>query len=141
MPSNENEDFLKSYIKSGDDNIGVISLFIRPQKQIRKKLSEITNPIEFEKERNKIRIADYEFYFTSRAQTDFTNETIYKKIVGDLDNGQCTNPDEDDDEILGCKLNIADVQDHISVVFVDALRDVESELKSLKTLSEELLNQ
>lgn len=132
VPDNENEDFLKSYIKSGDANIGVISLFIRPQKQIRKKLSEITDPIEFEKERNRIRIADYEFYFTSRAQTDFTNDTIYKKIVGDLDNGQCTNPDEDDDEILGCKLNIADVEDHISVVFVDALRDVESELKKPK---------
>lgn len=82
VPDDENEDFLKSYIKSGDDNIGVISLFIRPQKQIRKKLSEITDPIEFEKERNKIKIADYEFYFTSRAQTDFLNETIYKKMLG-----------------------------------------------------------
>ena len=42
--------------------------------------------------------------------------------------GQCSDPDEDDDRILGCKLNIADVQDHISVVFIDALRDVASEL-------------
>lgn len=132
VPKDENEDFLKSYIKSGNDNIGVISLFIRPQKAIRKKLSEITDPVEFQKERNKIKISDYEFFYTSRAQTDFTNQDIYRNIVGDLDNGQCSNPDEDDDEILGCKLNIAEVQDHISVVFIDALRDVANELNKPK---------
>lgn len=128
VPENENEEFLKSYIKSGEDDIGVISLFIRPQKQVRKKLSEITDIAEFEEERKKIKISDYEFYYTSRAQTDFTNNDIYTKIVGDLEKGQCSDPDEDDDRILGCKLNIADVQDHISVVFIDALRDVASEL-------------
>ena len=128
VPENENEEFLKSYIKSGEDDIGVISLFIRPQKHVRKKLSEITDTAEFEKERKKIKISDYEFYYTSRAQTDFTNNDIYTKIVGDLENGKCSNPDEDDDSILGCKLNIADVQDHISVVFIDALRNVASEL-------------
>lgn len=132
VPEDENEEFMKSYIKSGSDNIGVISLFIRPQKAIRKKLSEITDPVEFEKERNKIKISDYEFYYTSRAQTDFTNQHIYRNIVGDLENGQCSNPDEDDDEILGCKLNIAEVQDHISVVFIDALRDVANELNKPK---------
>lgn len=128
VPENENEEFLKSYIKSGEADIGVISLFIRPQKQVRKKLSEITDIAEFEEERKKIKISDYEFYYTSRAQTDFTDKDIYTKIVGDLEKGQCSDPDEDDDRILGCKLNIADVQDHISVVFIDALRDVASEL-------------
>ena len=128
VPENEDEKFLKSYIKSGEDDIGVISLFIRPQKHVRKKLSEITDTAEFEKERKKIKISDYEFYYTSRAQTDFTNNDIYTKIVGNLENGKCSNPDEDDDSILGCKLNIADAQDHISVVFIDALRDVASEL-------------
>lgn len=128
VPENENEEFLKSYIKSGEDDIGVISLFIRPQKQVRKKLSEITDIAEFEEERKKIKISDYEFYYTSRAQTDFTDKDIYTKIVGDLEKGQCLDTDEDDDRILGCKLNIADVQDHISVVFIDALRDAASEL-------------
>lgn len=128
VPENENEEFLKSYIKSGEDDIGVISLFIRPQKQVRKKLSKITDIAEFEEERKKIKISDYEFYYTSRAQTDFTDKDIYTKIVGDLEKGQCSDPDEDDDRILGCKLNIADVQDHISVVFIDALRDAASEL-------------
>ena len=128
VPDKENENFLKSYIKSGSDNIGVISLFIRPQKQVRKKLSEITDSVEFEKERNRIKLSDYEFYYTSRSQSDFTDNDVYKNIVGDLENGKCSDPDEDDDEILGCKLNIADVRDHISVVFIDALRDVANEL-------------
>ncbi len=132
IPENEDEDFLKSYIKSGEDNIGVISLFIRPQKSIRKKLNDTLDYTEFERERSKIKLSDYEFYFTSRSQTDFTDDDIYKKIVGDLDNGKCSNPDKDDDSILGCKLNISDVQDHISVVFIDALRDVASELNKPK---------
>ncbi len=132
VPDKENEDFLKAYIKSGGENIGVISLFIRPQKNIRKKLSEITDPVDFENERNKIKLSDYEFYYTSRSQTDFTNEEVYTKIVGDLENGKCNDPDKDDDGILGCKLNISDVQDHISVVFIDALRDVANELRKPK---------
>lgn len=132
VPENENEEFLKSYIKSGEDNIGVITLFIRPQKQVRKKLSEIKDIEEFRRERNKIKISDYEFYYTSRAQTDFIDEDIYTSIVGDLENGECSDPDEDDDGILGCKLNIAEVQDHISIVFIDALRDVAHELEKPK---------
>lgn len=132
VPETEDEEFLKSYIKCGNDNIGVITLFIRPQKVIRKKLHDITDPVEFQRERNKIKLSDYEFYYTSRSQTDFTDDSIYRNVVGDLDNGKCTNPDDDDDSILGCKLNIADVQDHISVVYIDALRDVANELNKPK---------
>ena len=132
VPETENEDFLKSYIKSGSDNIGVISLFIRPQKSVRKKLHDIQDAEEFQKERNKIKLADYEFYFTSRSQTDFTDDDVYNSIVGDLDHGKCSDPEDDDDSILGSKLNISDVQDHISVVFIDALRDVASELNKPK---------
>lgn len=132
VPERENEEFLKSYVKCGSENIGVISLFIRPQKSVRKKLSEINDLAEFEIERNKIKLSDYEFYYTSRSQEDFTDSNIYKKIVGDLENGIYSDPDNDDDSILGCKLNIADVQDHISIIFIDALRDVANELNKPK---------
>lgn len=128
VPEKENEDFLKSYIKCGNDNIGVVTLFIRPQRALRKKLSEIRDLNEFTMERNKIKLSDYEFYFTSRSQTNFLDGSVYDTIVGDLESGKCSNPDDDDNAILGNKLNIADVQDHISVVFIDALRDVQSEL-------------
>ncbi|MEX1028648.1 MAG: AAA family ATPase [Paenibacillaceae bacterium] len=39
------------------------------------------------------------------------------------------NPEKDDAAVLGSKLNITDVQDHISVMFVDALRDVANEMR------------
>lgn len=132
IPQEEDESFLKSYIKCGNDNIGVITLFIRPQKCIRKELSEASDKAEFDSIRNEIKLSDYEFYYTSRAQTDFTNDDVYNKIVGNIENGECLNPDNDDDYILGCKLNITDVQDHISVIFIDALRDVEHEMNKPK---------
>lgn len=129
IPDKENAAFLSSYIKSKGKDIGVITLFIRPQKSVRKKLSEASDLETFNKIRKNIRLLDYEFYFTSRAQTDFTNPDTYLKIVGDINKGEYTHPDNDDASVLGCKLNITDVQDHISIVFVDALRDVATELR------------
>ncbi len=68
VPEKENEDFLKSYIKSGADNIGVISLFIRPQKQVRKKLSEITDVAKFQKERKVLSSAEIDFVNLNNTQ-------------------------------------------------------------------------
>ncbi len=132
IPDKENESFLKSYIKSGDENIGVITLFIRPQKSIRKKLCQAKDKKSFDDIRNAIKLSDYEFYYTSRAQTDFTQRNIYREIVGDIDSGECVDPDKDNDAILGRKLCISDVQNHISVVFIDALRDVTYEMHKPK---------
>jgi len=131
IPDSENEDFMKSYIKCGNENIGVITLYIRPQKSIRKELSKATGT-EFNEIRSNIKLSDYEFYYTSRAQTDFTDRDVYIQIVGDMDNGICSDPDNDDEVVLGSKLNITDVQDHISVVFIDALRDVFYEMNKPK---------
>ena len=88
----------------------------------------ITDEDEFKKRREKIKISDYEFYYTCRAVTDFCDEKVYKEIVGDIDNFRYKDPDDDDDSILGAKLNILDIQNHISVVFIDALRDALSEM-------------
>lgn len=124
---NEEEiNFLNACIR-GENNTGVITLFIRPQKSIRKELSEIHNEEEFKQKREKIKLSDYEFYYTCRATTNFCDEEIYKNIVGDIDNFNYNNPDNDDDSILGAKLNILDIQNHISIVFIDALRDALSE--------------
>ena len=127
IKNDENINFVNSYI-GGEDNTGVITLFIRPQKTIRKELSIITEKEEFKKRREKIKISDYEFYYTYRATTDFCDEKVYKEIVGDIDNFSYKDPDDDDDSILGAKLNILDIQNHISVVFIDALRDALSEM-------------
>jgi len=129
VPEHENHIFLSSYINSGNGDIGTVTLFIRPQKSIRKKLYEAQSKEEFEEQRKKIKLSDYEFYYTSRSQTDFTDPTVYKSVVGDFETGSYCNPDDDDAAILGSKLNITDVQNHVSVMFVDALRDVANEMR------------
>lgn len=129
VPEDENQVFLNSYINSGTGDIGTVTLFIRPQKFVRKKLYEAQTKEEFEEILNEVKLSDYEFYYTSRSQTDFTDPTVYKTIVGDFETGSYCNPDDDDTAILGSKLNITDVQDHISVMFVDALRDVANEMR------------
>lgn len=129
VPEDEDQMFLNSYFNSGTGDIGTVTLFIRPQKSVRKKLYEAQTKEEFEELLKGIKLSDYEFYYTSRSQTDFTDPTVYKTIVGDFESGSYSNPDDDDAAVLGGKLNITDVQDHISVMFVDALRDVANEMR------------
>lgn len=132
IPEKENEDFLKSYIRCESFNYGTVTLFIRPQKNIRKKLFNASTPEEFDEIRKKIKLLDYEFSYTSRSQVDFTNIDEYKKIVGDLDAHQCTDPEDDDASLIGSKVDILEIWKYISLEFVDALRDVETELRKPK---------
>jgi len=129
IPEKENSDFLKSFIRCEDNNYGTVTLFIRPVKKIRNALFKAESKKEFDDIRESITLMDYEFYYTSRSQADFTNEDIYKQLVGDLDNGNYADPDKTDLMILGERIDILNVWQHVSLVFIDALRDVESELR------------
>lgn len=131
-PIEENEIFLKSYIRCADYDYGTVTLFIRPVKKVRKYLAEAKNKEEFEERRKTLTLSDYEFVYTSRSQVDFTNADVYKSIVGDFDTGMYVDPENDDSSILGSKIDILNVWQHISVVFIDALRDVQNELKKPK---------
>jgi len=131
-PSEENEEFLKTYIRCEGYDYGTVSLLIRPIKSVRKALFEAKDKAEFEQIRNNISLSDYEFYYTARSQADFTNPDVYKSIVGDFEQNTSQNPDEDDARILGTKIDILSVWQHISVVFIDALRDAETELRKPK---------
>lgn len=131
-PEQENIDFLKSYIRCADKEFGTVSLFIRPCRAKRAELAEAAQNGTFEAVRSQIKLSDYEFYYTSRSQTDFTDENVYKSIVGDICAGQYVNPEDDDQSVLGSKIDIMNVWQHISTVFIDALRDVESELRKPK---------
>ena len=131
-PEQENADFLKSYIRCRDKDFGTVSLFIRPCRAKRAELAEAAQNGTFEAVRSQIKLSDYEFYYTSRSQADFTNENVYKSIVGDICAGQYVNPEDDDQSVLGSKIDIMNVWQHISTVFIDALRDVESELRKPK---------
>lgn len=131
-PMEENEIFLKSYIRCAGYDYGTVTLFIRPVKKVRKYLAEAKNKEEFEQRRKTITLSDYEFVYTSRSQADFTSDVVYKAIVGDFAAGVYVDPEKDDSSILGSKIDILNVWQHISVVFIDALRDVQNELKKPK---------
>ena len=119
-PEEENAAFLRSFIRCSGFEYGTVTLLIRPIKSIRKALSCAQSIEEFNKVRQGIRLNDYEFVFTSRSQTDFTNPEVYKKIVGDFSAGKCPDPDEDDAEVLGTHIDILNVWQHISMSYIDA---------------------
>ncbi len=129
IPEKEDKEFLKSYIRCENNNFGTLTLFIRPIKKIRSDLHNAKNKEEFEKIRAGISLTDYEFYYTSRSQADFTDINVYNEIVGDFDKGIYADPENENSELLGCKIDIMNIWQHISLVFIDALRDVESELR------------
>jgi len=131
-PDKENGVFLRSYIRCADKGYGTVTLLIRPCKSKRLELAEASHSSEFETIRSQIKLSDYEFYYTSRSQTDFTDETVYKSIVGDISAGEYANPENDDSSVLGTKIDIMSVWQHVSTVFIDALRDVENELRKPK---------
>ena len=84
IPSKEDQDFLKSYIRCKNNNYGTLTLFIRPIKKIRNELHNTRNKEEFDEIKSKISLLDYEFYYTSRSQADFTDINTYKKLLGIL---------------------------------------------------------
>lgn len=131
-PTKENSDFFKFYIRCADKGYGTVTLFIRPFKSKRLELAEASHSDQFETIRSHIKLSDYEFSYTSRSQADFTDESVYKSIVGDIAAGEYTNPEDDDSSVLGTKLDIMNVWQHVSTVFIDALRDVENELRKPK---------
>ncbi|ADY54460.1 hypothetical protein Sgly_0086 [Syntrophobotulus glycolicus DSM 8271] len=125
----ENIASMSSLISTDNRDHGVVTLFIRPQRGIRKKLFDASGDEEiFNEIRNSIRLVDYEFCFTSKSKADFCNDNMYKSIVGDIDSFEATNPEDDDTSILGHRITVADVQNHISLVYIDALRDVLREM-------------
>lgn len=131
-PDEENADFLKSYIRCSNKGYGTVTLFIRPCKSKRSELAEASQNGRFEVVRSQIKLSDYEFYYTSRSQADFTDEKVYCSIVGDILSGEYVAPGDDDSAILGTKIDMMNVWQHISTVFIDALRDVENELRKPK---------
>lgn len=128
----ENAEFLKSFIRCSENSFGTVTLFIRPNIKKRRALHNANTKEDFEKIRETISLSDYEFYYTARSQGDFTNESNYKKIVGDIENGEYANPDVEDNQLLGVKTDILNIWQHISVEYIDALRDVENEMKKPK---------
>lgn len=129
VDDSENVALLNSLISGENRERGVATLFIRPQRSLRRKLFEASgNKEAFNEVRQAIRLVDYELYFTTKSKVDFCNNEVYSRIAGDLDACIAPNPEDDDSSILGHKMSMSDVQNHISLVYVDALRDVLREM-------------
>lgn len=133
ITNSENQTILEELISNTYKGVGTITLFIRPNKAIRKNLFDVADNFDFEqfnKVKSSIRLSDYEFHYTSKSSLDFCDSNNYKKLVGNLGLGNASNPEEDDEALLGAKVNMSDVFKHISVVYIDALRDVLREMKN-----------
>ncbi|WP_017473220.1 ATP-dependent nuclease [Amphibacillus jilinensis] len=126
----ENTNALRGLISNTSVEKGSINLYIRPNKNIRKQLFNAKDDtILFDEIRSSIRLTDYEFFYTSKSNLDFSHDDNYYQLMGDLNSYEATDPDDDDEALLGAKIDMADVFKHISVVYIDALRDVLREMK------------
>lgn len=115
-------------------NKATYNLFFRPNKAIRKKLSEIPkgDTEALQDIIDEISIDDYEAHFTGKSNADFTDENIYKEIVGDFINVDF--PDQIDENKLGVRIpHQLSVSKVISFTFIKALRDVVSEFHNNRT--------
>ena len=128
-PEEENANFLSSFIRCENTKYGTVTLFIRPNKTTRKALHNAGSLEDFNQIRSGVKISDYEFYYTSRSQADFTDSKTYESIVGNIDKGKYSDPDNEDANVIGAKADILDIWQHISLCYIDALRDAESELR------------
>lgn len=129
----ESVNSIQNLISNNVEGVGSLSLFIRPKKSIRKQLfnaSDERDYIKLDEIRKGIRLSDYEFYYTSRSNTDFTIDENYYSLLGNLESYEVTDPGDDDEILLGSKIDMSDVYQHLSVVYVDALRDVLREMKN-----------
>lgn len=127
-----------------EEDYGTYNLIYRPKVELRKKLHEYSQKDEKSEEGlaeilNSISLADYESAFRGKGKADFCDNGVYESIVGNFKTIEFPNPDEEDTSLIGQWLpNGISVPNEVSCTFVQALRDVETELKSYR--SSPLLN-
>ena len=106
-----------------DKNEGVFTLFIRPNKKVRKDLYQNRDNANKRNEiLNSITPFDYEFVYKARSCHQFNNESIYKKLFD-------SDPDNECKKLTGDEVNSFLVKEKFSIVYIDALRDAAVELK------------
>lgn len=110
------------------------SLIFRPKSFVRQSLSKINtgDRCALEEILKDITIDDYETILVGKGVVDLSDNSIYKKIVGDFDN--ISFPEKLNHPDLGVKLpNILNIPNEVSLTFIKALRDVVSDFHNNKT--------
>jgi putative ATP-dependent endonuclease of OLD family len=117
-----------------EENKGTYTFFCRPKKEIRQKLYDISTEDDPDEDidefRESITIDQYESIFTGRATGNFSDDELYKELVGDFENEGFPDPDEDDSSIIGVK--VPNLHNEVSCTFAKALRDVVADLRGYR---------
>lgn len=102
---------------------GIFTLFIRPNKKIRNQLYSARGDENKRKNiLNSLSLFDYEFIYKARSCHQFTEEPVYSELLS-------MDPNNELKTLLGDEVNSFNVKEKFSIVYVDALRDAESELR------------
>ena len=115
---------------------GSYSFFFRPKHHIRNSLFDLAqhrdkNPNMLDEILNKISIEDYESTFLCRGEADFSDNSVYTRLVGNFDDIQFPDPNNKSELEFGTWLpKEINIHNEVSCTFIKALRDVESDLKS-----------
>ena len=117
-------------------NIGraTYNLIFRPKRDVRLRLAGLDGGdiAGLATLRGGITIADYETVFTGRSELDFSDEAVYREVVGDFEN--CVFNRETEHPGIGARLPVfLSVTKEISFTFIQALRDVISEFHNNRT--------
>ena len=115
-----------------ETNTGTYTYFFRPKSEVRKRLFEMAQSnAEVKDFVDGLTVGDYEPVFTGRAEGDFLDDDVYRRWVGDLEARIYPNPDDDDQSILGVKVQA--FHEEVACTFVRALRDVVAELRGFRS--------
>lgn len=108
-------------------NEGTSNYIFRPKKKARKMMFELCG------EKDKLRefigllsITDYEALFTGRAVGDCLDDETYQSWPGDLDDGDCPDPEKEDASEMGVR--VAPIYREAACTFIRALRNFASDL-------------
>jgi putative ATP-dependent endonuclease of the OLD family len=146
LDSSEGANILAHKLEHVDEvsSSGSYHFYFRPNKKFRKKLyllslDENKDQQKLEEILNEITINDYEGVYHFRGTADFSDEAVYKELVGDFENIIFPNPDDEKKALLGITTSqIFLVRSEIACTYIKALRDVMSELR--KNRQSPLLN-
>jgi len=113
-----------------ETNSGTFTLYFRPKKEVRKKLFELSESDEIGTYLNSLTVDHYEPVLHGRATGDFLDDSVYREVAGNPEEGYFPDPDDEDSHVVGVRAS--PIYQEIACTFVRALRDVVSELKSYR---------
>lgn len=121
-----------------EENHGTYTLLFRPKISVRQQLHDYAQQADkssagFTALLKEITIADYKSTFLGKGSADVLDDEIYKTIVGDFETIEFPDPAAEDTSLFGQIVSRdISIPSEVSCTFVQALRDVETELKSYR---------